>query len=193
MGRSSATDTRKTRGRLIEAAGRAFRLHGFGGVGVDSVAKEAGVTSGAFYTHFSSKGQIFRTAVDQGLEQLRSGIEAARTAGGDNWLHRFATWYLGPERRADLALSCALPTLSLDAARADSETRVAYETQLRGIVRELTAGLAGTRREADAWAILALLAGGMMMAHAVRDPRLAARIARSIVTAIVAVAQSHTD
>jgi TetR/AcrR family transcriptional repressor of nem operon len=36
----------EARSRILHAAGRGFRRLGFGGVGVDGLAKEAGVTSG---------------------------------------------------------------------------------------------------------------------------------------------------
>ena len=39
----------EARTKILDAAGRGFRRLGFGGIGVDGLAKEAGVTSGAFY------------------------------------------------------------------------------------------------------------------------------------------------
>ena len=41
----------ETRKRIINAASRGFRSNGYAGIGVDGIAKEAGVTSGAFYAH----------------------------------------------------------------------------------------------------------------------------------------------
>jgi AcrR family transcriptional regulator len=41
-------DDGDARMRLVEAAGRGFRTGGFGGAGVDALAKGAGLTSGAF-------------------------------------------------------------------------------------------------------------------------------------------------
>ena len=46
----------KTRKRMLEAAGKSFREHGFDGVGVDGIASAAGATSGAFYARRSSTG-----------------------------------------------------------------------------------------------------------------------------------------
>ena len=59
--------TSNARERLIEAAGRGFP-HWFGGIGVDGLAKAAGLTSGAFYIHFSSKREAFRFAHHEGFE-----------------------------------------------------------------------------------------------------------------------------
>lgn len=189
MGRASASAKEKTRERLLAAAGRGFRARGFGGVGVDTVAHDAGVTSGAFYAHFGSKAEIFRAALVKGLDELKFGLGVSRRKFGPGWLRRFAPWYLGAQRRADLAESCALATLTLEAARADEATRELYDERLKSIAKELQAGLAG-RREADAWAILALLNGGLSMAHAVRDPKLGARIAKAVAAAIVALGET---
>ena len=64
----------QTRQRILEAAGRGFRKGGFGGVGVDGLAKEAGVTSGAFYVHFGSKAQAFSESVVYGMTVLKDGV-----------------------------------------------------------------------------------------------------------------------
>ena len=187
MARVTAEAKKETRRKLLEAAGRGFRTHGYGGVGVDAVADDAGVTSGAFYTHFSSKAAVFREALVEGLGQLRYGLGVFQSKYGSRWIRRFATWYMSPERRADLAGSCALAALTLEAARADDETRKAYDQQLRSVVAELQAGMEGKRREDRALAILALLGGGLSMAHAVHDEDLGARIARSVIDAIAAL------
>ena len=72
MARSKANDG-DARTRLVEAAGRGFRSGGFGGTGVDALAKGAGLTSGAFYAHFDSKAEAFRLVVSDGIATLRKG------------------------------------------------------------------------------------------------------------------------
>jgi AcrR family transcriptional regulator len=187
--RSSAIGAEETRRRLLAAAARGFRTSGYGALGIDAVAKDAGVTSGAFYAHFGSKSDAFRETLVNGLGELRDGIATWRKEG-PGWLRRFATWYLGPQRRADLASSCALPTLSLEAARSDNATRAEYSAQIRSIVATLADG-PGVAAQDRALAILALLSGGMTMAHAVDDPKLGARIARAVVKAVEEVGATH--
>ncbi len=43
----------QTRERILRAAARAIRKHGYEGVGVAEVMKEAGLTHGGFYAHFA--------------------------------------------------------------------------------------------------------------------------------------------
>ena len=47
----------ETRQRIIETAGRRLKRDGIDGSGVATLMKDAGLTNGAFYAHFASKGQ----------------------------------------------------------------------------------------------------------------------------------------
>ena len=48
----------QTRERILRAAARAIRKHGYEGVGVADVMKEAGLTHGGFYAHFDSRDTL---------------------------------------------------------------------------------------------------------------------------------------
>ena len=72
--RYSADQKEKTRQKMLEAAGRGFRKYGYAGIGVDGLAKAAGVTSGAFYSHFGSKDGAFEVALIAGLDEVIEGI-----------------------------------------------------------------------------------------------------------------------
>jgi TetR/AcrR family transcriptional regulator, transcriptional repressor for nem operon len=170
------------RAKILASAGRGFRSRGFGGSGVDGLAKDAEVTSGAFYAHFKSKAAAFREAVVVGLDDLRRGVGQAREQMGSNWRAWFIDFYLGERRTCDIAESCALQSLSSEVARADDETRQAYETELGSIIEAVAAGLEGkpaARRE-EATALLALLVGGVTLARAVKDPALSDEIAAAV-------------
>jgi len=188
--RYSAEHKQKTRARILAAAGQLFRKEGYGGSGIDGLTKAAGVTNGAFYGHFNSKSDAFRTAVLTGLDELRLGIMELKTSRGKRWLKAFIEFYLGPKRTCDLGQSCALPSLSSEVMRGDAETRNAYAAELQRIIREVASGLpAGTTKERDdaAIALLALLSGGVTMARAVPDPTLADRIAQAVGRVAVAI------
>jgi AcrR family transcriptional regulator len=172
----------ESRAKILRGAGRGFRRAGFGGAGVDGLAKEAGVTSGAFYAHFKSKAAAFREAMTAGLTDLKNGVDQLRVRFGDRWRPKFIDFYLGDRRTCDLADSCALQSLSNDVARADDETRGAFETELRSIIASVADGLDGkpkARRE-EAIALLALLAGGVTLARAVQDKELSNEIAAAV-------------
>ncbi|MGJ5181003.1 TetR/AcrR family transcriptional regulator [Bradyrhizobium oligotrophicum] len=194
--RYSAEHKQETRARVVAAAGRLFRTAGYGGAGIDALTKAAGVTNGAFYGHFKSKSEAFRTAVLSGLDELRHGVAVLKASEPNGWLETFVNFYLGYKRTCDLGESCALPSLSADVMRADRQTRAAYTAELRRLVGEIAAGLprdgdaaAYTPAQADqAIVLLAMLSGGVTLARAVSDPALSERIAKLVAQAALRLA-----
>jgi len=61
--RVSREKAAENREKIVETAARLFREHGFDGIGVDSIMKEAGLTHGGFYGHFKSKDESRRRGV----------------------------------------------------------------------------------------------------------------------------------
>lgn len=167
----------ESRARILASAGRGFRRHGFGGLGIDGLAKAAGVTSGAFYAHFKSKTEAFRAAVGAGMAELADGVAGMKAEGGA-WVARFVDFYLTERRTCDLDESCALQSLTTEVARADPETRADYEAELRRTIDTLASGVDGDRSRAIA--MLAALSGGVSMARAVNDPKLADEIIAAV-------------
>lgn len=175
------------REKLIEGMGRGFRTGGFGGIGVDALAKEAGLTSGAFYAQFGSKAEAFTVAVTDGLAFLRRAIEATQAEHGPNWLRAFVDLYLGPRMEVALCEACALPTFSSDVARSGPETRAAYTKELAAIAELIAGKLTGREREARAWRLLAILSGAAGMARAVDDKEMVQAILNAAKVAAKAI------
>lgn len=170
----------QTRQRILEAAGRGFRKGGFGGVGVDGLAKEAGVTSGAFYVHFDSKAAAFRESVTQGMSDLKEGVRHFQTTYGRIWWPEFVRFYLGTKRTCDLSESCALQSLPPEVARSDASSRAAFEAELLDVATIVAAGPLSNSAPPDvgaAMAAMATLVGAVTLARAVNDPAVAERIA----------------
>jgi AcrR family transcriptional regulator len=169
-----------TRQRIVDAAGRGFRRDGFGGIGVDGLAREAGMTSGAFYVHFESKKAAFRESMLQGMAELHEGVLHFQNEYGADWWPAFVRFYLSAKRTCTLAESCALQSLPPEVARLDESLRGEFEKALRGIAKAITAGpqsKAGPPDEASAYAALALLTGAVTMARAVSTKALSQKIA----------------
>src|SRR3954465_5446589 len=70
-----------TRERILRAAARAIRRHGYEGVGVAEAMKDAGLTHGGSYAHFDSRDALLAAAVDQaGVESTENMSRAAASA-----------------------------------------------------------------------------------------------------------------
>ncbi|WP_168204183.1 TetR/AcrR family transcriptional regulator [Aliikangiella coralliicola] len=172
----------QTRKRIIEATIEGVKQHGYGGLGVDAIAKSAKVTSGAFYGHFKSKKEAFEAATLSGMVDLVDGLSYWRDTKGDSWLVPFIDWYLDIEHRKDICGGCALPGLSVDVSRSEKEVHVAYESQLVQAVKIITSGLPGSntnKKKKIAWSILSTLSGAVIMSRAVDDEKIASEIAEA--------------
>lgn len=173
---------KETRQNMIAAASRNFRSFGYNGVGVDAIAKDAKVTSGAFYAHLKSKDAAFAIALEAGLDEVIDAIPVYQSDYGKKWIEAFASYYLGKPHRDDMACGCAMTSLSPDVVRADDQVRLIYEDRMARIVNLVADGLEGEtkklRRE-KAWMFLSILIGGLTTARAVKSPDLAAEIAAS--------------
>ncbi len=196
--RYSKEHKEQTRARIFDAALRKFRSDGYCGIGVDGMAKAAGVTSGAFYVHFESKSEAFQTVVVEGLVQLREAIENRRENDPDNWVETFTRWYFSvprsQQKKTAAALlpmqgGCALPTLSPEVVRAGDETREAYQEELLLVVDTIADGLPdhikGKKdRRNVTWAMLSVMIGGVILGRSVHDKKLVNEISKAAVSAI---------
>ncbi|HEY9094842.1 MAG TPA: TetR/AcrR family transcriptional regulator [Hydrogenophaga sp.] len=181
----------ETRRRILEAAGRGFRKHGYAGIGVDGLAKEAGVTSGAFYAHFSSKGEAFTHAVTDGIRELATGIEQFQREHGAKWLDKLIDFYLSTKRTCGLDEACAIQALTPEVMRADAGVRSVYESEILNVIEALARGLQHgslIERRARSWALLSLLSGAVSTTRALNSPALANQVAKSVRSAALALA-----
>jgi AcrR family transcriptional regulator len=185
MARYKSEHKVETHERIVEAAERCFKQSGYSGIGVDGLAKEAGVTSGAFYGHFKSKSNAFGAAVQTGMQDLLAGVKQFKATHGKKWWESFAEFYLGQKRTCDLAEGCALQTLTPEVGRAEKEIKAIYEAELLKVVDVATESEKQKKLD-KTWVNLSMLAGGVTIARAVNDEKLAAEIATAIQKAISA-------
>jgi len=67
--------------RILDAAMRVFRRHGFRRSSIEQAAEEAGLTRQALYHHFASKEALFRAVIERLYAQgLAAEIAAAKAA-----------------------------------------------------------------------------------------------------------------
>ncbi len=180
----------QTRKSIVEAAKRNFKKSGFNGIGVDGLAKAAGVTSGAFYGHFNSKEAAFKEAITSGIEELNSAIAQLQQEYAENWWAEFADIYMGQKRTCDLTESCALQSLTPEIGRSDEAIRSLFESELLKIIKQASGKqtLKTNQAEIDrTWSSLAMLIGGVTLARAVKDEELSNEIAAAIKNEIIAL------
>ena len=61
----------EVRGLILRSAKEEFLAHGFEGASLRSICKRAGLTTGAFYNHFSRKEELFEALVAPMVEEFQ--------------------------------------------------------------------------------------------------------------------------
>lgn len=147
-----------TRARLLTVTGSLVKKQGFAATGVDALMAAAGLTSGAFYSHFGSKKALLEAIIDNELARSRKFFAAESTAEALLAVEKYLSLahVNGPES------GCALPSLSSEIARADEATRRMFENGLCQLQQQI---LATVRDEGKAWALIALLVGAVAVAR----------------------------
>jgi len=168
----------ETRDAVLKAAACELRERGFYGVGVDRLSAAAGVTSGALYSHFSSKEDVLRSVIDANLgrpfiEPDDRGLTTQREQ-----LRAYLRSYISLEHRDAPGQGCVIPALSADVARSGLAVRTVYQERIVEFMDKIARLLEGPRevREKRAWSLLSTMAGAMLIARAMPDKEQAAKV-----------------
>jgi AcrR family transcriptional regulator len=163
-----------TRQHLLEVSGALAKEKGFTASGVDALMSAVGLTSGAFYSHFSSKAELLSALVAHELESSAERLNAAPPElPPEQWIAKQLQRYLSWEHVQQPAKGCALPTLGAEVARADQATKRQFEQAL-GKLHGAWAEKLGD--EQQAWAVLSQLVGAVLLARAMASEGLGKEI-----------------
>jgi TetR/AcrR family transcriptional repressor of nem operon len=175
VSREQATQNRE---RVLDAAAALFRQHGYDGIGVADLMKQAGLTHGGFYGQFESKDELVVQACARSF-----------AASHKRWLHdietspdalgAIVTRYLSTRHRDEPGQGCTLTTLAVDAPRRGRALQRAFTDGLRPYIDMLGRLLPGRRaeiRRERALVAMATLVGAIVLARAVDDRALSEEI-----------------
>lgn len=171
MARIANTRKEETHERIVQAAARAIRRHGYAGVGVAEVMKEAGLTHGGFYAHFKSRDDLLvealaRAGSDSGANIARAA--EARRARGVSAFRAFVDSYLSETHLQSLDTGCPVAALGSDMARQSGSVRQASAQRVERLVAAVRGTLPGATR-ATASVIAGTLVGSLQLARALGD------------------------
>ncbi len=159
----------KHRDELLKAASRLFRERGFDKVGIAEIAAAAGLTHGAFYTHFESKEALCAEAVARA-----SGRSGAALESTVSWRASIEA-YLSPKHVRDRATGCPFAALGGDVPRESDTIRAAFSEALERSIEAVAARLGhkgeAPRRE-EAIQALATMVGALVLARTAASSRL---------------------
>jgi TetR/AcrR family transcriptional regulator, transcriptional repressor for nem operon len=176
--RVSREKAEANRAALLDAASRLFRERGIEGVGVADIARAAGLTHGALYAHFPSKGALAAEAFSHGFagNMAASRVWMAETNAG---FEDILDGLLSTSMRDRLATGCPMTASASEIARQGPEASTSFARaflEQAGVLEDTLEDTIGpTRKRRLAMAALAAEIGAVAVSRAVHkaDPTLA--------------------
>ncbi|MGO4303228.1 TetR/AcrR family transcriptional regulator [Cupriavidus sp. RAF12] len=165
----------------MSIAARQFRECGIDGASIADLMKEAGLTHGGFYKHFTSRDELvleaMQHAFDSSARQQGSGAPKGKLT-----FTSLVEAYLSPRHRDHPGTGCAVAALVGDVGRAGKSVRNAYTQQVRGNIEALR-HLSGADEDVDgrreSIVALCVMAGALGLARAVDDDALSREVLES--------------
>jgi AcrR family transcriptional regulator len=178
-----------TRQHIIDVASGQFRENGVAAVGLAGIMGGAGLTNGAFYSHFESKEDLVRAVLLDALGRREQTLRAALQSGAG--LEAAVRGYLSARHRDGAGQGCPTAALVAEIARHPKQTRDVFTEKVSDIIALLAAQIrsrSAAARRRKAVAIYGMMVGSLQIARAVNDRRLSDEILEGGVTAALALA-----
>jgi len=172
--RNNSSRKEITHARIVETAARAIRRSGYDGTGVADIMKEAGLTHGGFYAHFSSRDAMLAEAADRAGEETAAIAKSIfAKAPQDQALQALMNTYLSNEHIANIESGCSLAALGSEMPRQAPEVRNASTCRIKEMVALIEERLSEqpNARE-EALVLVSTMVGTLLLARAVDDPEL---------------------
>jgi TetR/AcrR family transcriptional repressor of nem operon len=170
----------KLRVTILEKAIAYFKVHGTSGAGIADLMKDVGLTTGALYSHFESKNDLFAQAVYHELEKLEFMLFQIFRREGKHALQAMIEEYFAEDTFMEIGDGCVFTSLSTDMQRAAPEYRKRFEDYTVRIyelfssaIHEQFPALSEEECHEKALFLYSGLVGTMSMARTVKDVKLA--------------------
>ncbi|MFC5582456.1 TetR/AcrR family transcriptional regulator [Rhodanobacter terrae] len=176
MRKTPARSKEATHERIVETAARAIRRSGYDGTSVADIMKEAGLTHGGFYAHFTSREAMLAEAADRaGAEAVAASSRIAASVPAEQALQSLLHAYLSKEHVKSPEMGCPVAALGSEMPRQASEVRRAATRRIKEMIDVVARqspdwGQPGAHEHALVTA--ATMVGALVMARAVDDPKL---------------------
>lgn len=162
--------------RIVSVAARAIRRSGYDGTGVADIMKEAGLTHGAFYAHFTSREAMLAEAANRACaESAAVAANVVASVPAEQALASMLRAYLSREHLEHAERGCPLAALGSETPRQAPEVRRATTRHVKEMI-DLVArqspdwGQPGAHERA--LVTVATMVGTLLLARAVDEPAL---------------------
>jgi len=187
--RVSRDQAEKNRQTVINVASQLFREHGFDGIGLKDLMEAAGLTQGAFYKQFASKGDLATQASERALEVASHRWLAAAEANPKDPLGAVIAFYLSVGHCEERGDGCPVVALGSDAARQGADVKASFEAGIRKYLEILGPWVGESDGEEftdKAMTTLSTMVGALVLSRAVNNKRLSKRFLQAAAKDVLA-------
>jgi AcrR family transcriptional regulator len=177
----TAEHKKQSRQRILDSAAHFFLRQGYGKTAIGEIMQDAGLTHGGFYTHFSSKGELYIEAMNHAAKNGRFSAHLNNDKQGEVWFQAMLEDYLSLAHVEGHEDPCPLAFLVTDIATQELDVRRAYTRIYKSLNRFIARqAIDQSRSRSDeVYAVTAMMIGGVAISRAIDDPKLAKRILHS--------------
>jgi len=169
--------------KIVKDASRRVRAEGITGAAVSAVMRDAGLTHGGFYKHFSSKDDLLLESLSEAFREIAARLTEAgeQSRPGTAWKAIVKT-YLSPEHCDHVECGCPLAALAPELARADATMKaqiVGEMTKYKNRILPFMPGRRATDKERAFFVIFSTMIGTIEMARVLPEPGMRAKVLTS--------------
>ncbi len=162
----------RSRERILDSAFKAFAKQGYQNVSIEDVMSDAGLTRGAFYSHFKNKAELFEQAFSHGARTHPVSRARSPDITPEEWLAHLADNYLSVGHLTLESPGCPLAQLGSDTATQDISVRKIYSQSFQTMCEWLENHMDDNHsldKKMRSQALMAMMIGAVNVGKAIPD------------------------
>ncbi|EOW6614305.1 TetR/AcrR family transcriptional regulator [Vibrio fluvialis] len=180
--RVSKTEADRSKERIVESASKLFRERGFEKVSVSEIMKDAGMTHGGFYRHFSSKDELMEEACNYAFDKTQASFS-------EMGLECALNQYLSESHMNNPATGCVIAALAGEVSRQHVSLQDCFSAGMKkqiDVLSDLLDQDRGGDCESRQKAILmfSTMIGALLMARSSKDIELSREILTTAINSL---------
>lgn len=160
-----------SRQNILKSAVKLFTHQGFDNTSIDQIMRDAEMTRGAFYAHFSSKSHLYKEAILSAALHSKLVEKRPESIPARSWMKTLLDGYLSTDHINLQTMPCPLAFLATDVAVREPAVRTTYTKVFKGMNKRISdhAKAYSSCDEGKILAITAMIIGGVAVGRALND------------------------
>jgi len=179
------THKEQSKDKILTSAAMLFTHHGFDKISIDQVMEKAELTRGAFYSHFSSKSDLYAQAINKAAQ-----VAYQRTPDNETvQMAEYAQFYLSPAHRDDnLQQPCPLAFLVSDINQKNEQVKSTYTKTFKRFIKLAEQSITDRQQALQS---AALMIGGLAIARALNEEPLSDELLKSCQAGVLTLTENE--